>query len=107
MKVEVLYVAGCPSHPAAVQLVRDALMAEGIVADVHEVLVSNDRKANELKFFGSPTIRINGQDVDEASRVPRNFGLSCRLYRDSKQIGLPSSELVQKAIVQAQLRRKS
>jgi hypothetical protein len=39
MKVEVLYVAECPSHPAAVELVRDILAAEGVEAKIHEVLV--------------------------------------------------------------------
>lgn len=107
MKVEVLYVAGCPSHPAAVRLVRDVLTAEGIIADVDEVLVSDDRMANELRFIGSPTIRINGRDVDEISRVPRNFSLCCRMYPGSMQIGLPSSELVQRAIVEARLKVKS
>lgn len=104
MKVEVLYVAGCPSHPAAVRLVRDLLTAEGIIADVDEVLVSDDRMANELRFIGSPTIRINGRDVDEISRVQRNFSLCCRMYPGSQQIGLPSSELVQRAIVEARLK---
>jgi hypothetical protein len=33
MKVEVLYVAECPSHPAAVKLVRNVLAAEGITAN--------------------------------------------------------------------------
>lgn len=38
MKVEVLYVAECPSHPAAVKLVRDVLNSEGVLAEVREVL---------------------------------------------------------------------
>lgn len=105
MKVEVLYVAGCPSHPAAVRLVKETLTAEGIVADVQEVLVTDDSMANELRFFGSPTIRIDGRDVDEISRAPRNFCLSCRLYPDSKQVGLPRPELVQRAIFEARQRR--
>jgi DNA-binding transcriptional MerR regulator len=33
VKVEVLYVAECPSHPAAVKLVKEALAAEGVAAD--------------------------------------------------------------------------
>ena len=39
MKVEILYVAECPSHPAAVKLVRDVLNSEGVVAEVREMLV--------------------------------------------------------------------
>ena len=60
MKVEVLYVAECPSHPAAVKLVKEVLAAEGVAADVHEVLVRDEGMADQLRFCGSPTIRING-----------------------------------------------
>jgi hypothetical protein len=63
VKVEVLYVAECPSHPAAVKLVRNALGAQRVAADMHEVLVADEKMANELGFYGSPTIRINGRDV--------------------------------------------
>ena len=43
MKVEVLYVAECPSHPAAVKLVKEVLAAEGIAAEIQEVLVRGRR----------------------------------------------------------------
>lgn len=102
MRVEVLYVAECPSHSAAVELVKGVLAAQGVVASVHEVLVSDERMASELRFPGSPTIRINGRDVAGASHEPQSFGLSCRLYRESKQIGLPAADLVRRAVLEAQ-----
>jgi len=52
VKVEVLYVAECPSHPAAVRLVKDALAAEGVAAEIHEVLVRDEEMASELRFTG-------------------------------------------------------
>ena len=101
MKVEVLYVSECPSHPAAVKLVRDVLAAEGITVEVYEVLVRDERMARELKFLGSPTIRIDGRDVAEESQAARNFALSCRLYPGSKCIGLPPAEIVYRAVLEA------
>lgn len=101
MKVEVLYVAECPSHPEAVKLLRGILAAEGIAAEIHEVLVRDQRMANELRFLGSPTIRINGQDVDGESQRPQSFALSCRLYAGSKHVGLPPAELIHRAVVEA------
>ncbi len=100
MKVEVLYVAECPSHPAAVKLVRDVLAAEGITATIHEVLVSDEQAAGKLKFLGSPTIRINGRDVMGDEKTER-FALSCRLYSGSTQVGLPPAELVHRAVIEA------
>lgn len=101
MKVEVLYVSDCPSHPAAVKLVRDVLAAQGVATDIHEVLVRDERMASELKFPGSPTIRINGKDVAGQSQTTKNFSLRCRLYPGSKQIGLPPAEIVHRAVVEA------
>lgn len=101
MKIEVLYVAECPSHPAAVKLVKDVLAAQGVAADVHEVLVTDERVAGELRFCGSPTIRINGRDVAGESPKAHTFALSCRLYSGSKQIGLPPAEMIRCAVVEA------
>jgi hypothetical protein len=101
VKVEVLYVAACPYHPKAVRLVREVLAAEGLDTDVYEVLVADERMAGELRFLGSPSIRINGQDVDRESQSPQSFGLSCRLYAGSKVVGLPPAEVIHQAVVEA------
>ena len=101
MKVEVLYVAECPSHPAAVKLVRDVLNSEGVVTEVCEVLVRDDSMATDLAFSGSPTIRINGRDIAGESPHAKAVGLSCRLYPDSVEIGLPPIEMVRRAVVEA------
>lgn len=71
MKVEVLYVSECPSHRAAVKLVKDVLAAEGITTNVDEVLVRDEEMASDLKFLGSPTIRINGKRSREKRRLHR------------------------------------
>lgn len=101
MKVEVLYVPECPSQPAAIKLVREVLAAQGVATDIEEVLVRDEGMASELKFPGSPTIRINGKDVAGESPAAKNFGLCCRLYRGSKQAGLPPAELVHRAVQKA------
>lgn len=105
MRVEVLYVADCPSHPAAVELVKSILLAEGLDSPVHEVLVQDERMAQELRFRGSPTIRINGYDVGDADDgVPtatEKFAFSCRLYPGSQRAGLPSADLIQRAVAEA------
>ena len=101
VKIDVLYVADCPTHPAAVKLIKQVLAAEGVEAEIHEVLVRDDGMANELGFCGSPTIRIDGRDVAGESQDARSFALSCRLYPGSKQIGLPPVEMVHRAVLKA------
>ena len=107
MRVEVLYVAECPSHPAAVRLVKDVLVAEGVAADIQEVLVRDEGMARELKFAGSPTIRVNGRDVAGETESAKDFALSCRLYPGSKQAGLPPAEMVHRAVVEAGKRERA
>jgi hypothetical protein len=101
VKIEVLYVAECPSHPAAVRMVKDVLAVEGVVTEVQEVLVRDEGMASELRFLGSPTIRVNGRDVAGETRNAQSFALSCRLYPGSKQVGLPPIEMVRRAVVEA------
>jgi hypothetical protein len=101
VKVEVLYVAECPSHPAAVKLVKEVLAAEGVAAEIQEVLVRDEGMADELGFCGSPTIRINGRDVAGESQKGQSFALSCRLYPGSKAVGLPPAELIHRAVLAA------
>jgi hypothetical protein len=101
MKIEVLYVAECPSHPAAVKLVRDILAAEGVAADIREVLVRDHGMASELGFAGSPTIRVNGRDIAGESEGSKNFALSCRLYSESREVGLPLEEMIHRAVRKA------
>lgn len=104
MKIEVLYVAECPSHPAAVRLVRDVLATQGLAADIQEVLVTDEGMAKQFKFPGSPTIRINGRDVAGELSESQAFALSCRLYPSTQPSGLPPVEMVRRAVVEAGLR---
>lgn len=97
-----LYVAKCPSHPAAVQLVKDVLTAQGISAEICEVLVTHTEMASELKFCASPTIRINGRDVVTEPQRERSFAMSCRFHADSNYAGLPPAEMVRRAVIDAQ-----
>jgi hypothetical protein len=101
VKIEVLYAAECSSHPAAVRLIKDVLAAEGVATEVHEVLVRDEGMASELRFLGSPTIRINGRDVAEEAEKVKSFALSCRLYPGSEQVGLPPAEMIHRAVIEA------
>jgi hypothetical protein len=77
--IEVLYFDGCPNHERAVALVRQALAAEQIVAPIQMIRIATHAEAMRYGFYGSPTIRINGEDIAPvpAGAVP---GLACRVY---------------------------
>jgi hypothetical protein len=83
MKVELLYIDGCPSKDVAERMISDMVGELGISEGTSVVLtiVRTYAEAEALKFPGSPTIRVNDIDIEpEAGRL-NEFGLSCRLYK--------------------------
>lgn len=102
MRIEVLYFDGCPNHSSAVDRIRDLLKEEGIAAEISEVKISDEKTAQAIGFLGSPSIRINGLDVEAAVQSSKDFGMMCRTYFEGgKQVGLPSRESIRAAIREA------
>jgi hypothetical protein len=95
MNIELLYVANCPNHVVALERLRATLSEENLQTPVNEVLVSDAATAQSLKFPGSPTIRINGHDVEPHTGQTTSFGLMCRLYSDGS--GVPSQQSLRAA----------
>jgi hypothetical protein len=101
MKIEILWVQGCPNAAPALRRLRDVLAAEGLRAEIQEMVVSDAATASRLQFPGSPTLRVNGRDVEEGYRADSGTGLACRLYDGSE--GLPSWEAIRRALLAAVL----
>lgn len=80
-RIEVLYVDGCPHVDSAVGRARAAIEAAGVTATVVLVRVPNEHEARRLRFVGSPTVRVEGDDVEPAMVPCSDFGMQCRLYR--------------------------
>jgi hypothetical protein len=99
MQVELLFWAGCPSHPQALADLRAALTEAGLDPDsviVREILT--ETAAREERFVGSPTIRLDGVDLEPPGDEPS--GLSCRVYRrrDGRVSPTPDPENLREAI---------
>jgi hypothetical protein len=97
MKIEVLYFEGCPNYLPAVDRLRTVLAREGLRAELIEIEVKDDSAAKALKFFGSPTIRVNGIDIEASSRRVSESGFACRCYPG----GLPSEKMIRAAVREA------
>jgi hypothetical protein len=98
MKIELLHVANCPNHFVALERLRAILSAESLQRSIKEILVSDAATAKSLRFPGSPTIRIDGHDLEPQSESA-SFGLMCRLYTDGS--GAPSQQSLRAAIEKA------
>lgn len=95
MRVEVLFFEGCPNHKPAVELARAVSRDLGVSGEVDEVEVKTPEDAKRLRFLGSPSIRVDGLDVEPQARGRTDFGFCCRTYGGK---GLPSREVVEAAM---------
>jgi len=101
MKVEVLYFGGCPTYLEAERTVREVLAEESVEADVELVAVDTDEEARKLRFPGSPTIRVDGEDIFP---VPEweDWRLGCRVYATPEgRKGCRAPEMVPAAVFSA------
>lgn len=87
MKIEPLCFDGCPDYEAFVPRLAELLAPSGADADV-ELRAVETPAAEREGFLGSPTVRVDGQDVDCGVSAP-DFGLKCRL--DETPGGLPGA----------------
>ena len=99
MKVEIFYFSGCPNYEAAAARVREVLRQERTDADIVEIEITDGIAAQAAGFLGSPTIRVDGQDVELGARMAATFGLTCRTYvAAGKRCGVPPREWIQAAV---------
>lgn len=102
MKIELLYFAGCPTYLGAESLIAEVLQAHGVPAEIELREIKTAEDALQLRFLGSPTIRVEGVDIDPGARSSNEFGLRCRVYRDgSRFVGVPPRELMERALKEA------
>jgi hypothetical protein len=69
MKIEVLYSPGCPNYLPAVERIRRVLSSESLQEEIRSIAVRTDAAARELMFSSSPTVRVNGEDVESIRQM--------------------------------------
>jgi hypothetical protein len=99
VKVELYFWEGCPSHPEALKLLTQVLAERGLDPSVELREIRSHADAVEHAFPGSPTIRIDGRDVDDEGAM-RPPALTCRVYRlpDGRPSPVPSREQLEEAL---------
>ena len=78
--VEVLFFPGCPNHEPTVQLAREVATSVGVSAEILEVEIESADQAEALRFLGSPSVRINGRDIEPGADGRSDFAYGCRVY---------------------------
>ncbi len=119
MKIEFLYILDCPWCVKTKELLRKSLEELGIKTNIREILIDSDEKARKYNFVGSPTIRIDGKDIQEEVNkgrclpceelarnseettefIKRECGCGCRIYFfRGKQYPYPPKAMIKEAI---------
>lgn len=95
MKVQVLFFEGCPNHQPTVRLAREVVAELGLDAQVEEVEVRTSEDVKRLRFLGSPTVLVDGIDIEPSARGRTDFGFCCRTFNGS---GMPPRAILADAI---------
>ena len=119
IKIQVLYILDCPWCVKTKELIRENLKELKAKADIEEILIDSDKKARKYNFAGSPTVRINGKDIQKeisksrclpceeiveyAKRatefVKQECNCGCRTYfYKGKQYPYPPKEMIKESI---------
>jgi hypothetical protein len=95
-RVEILYFEDCPNHIAARALVERIAAELQVETGMRVIEVGDPDAAGGLRFLGSPTIRIDGQDVEPGADQRDDFAFGCRVYRGAS--GQPEEAWIREAL---------
>jgi hypothetical protein len=98
VRVSFLYYEECPSHELALERLREVMAEEGVAGEVEVIKVETEEQARGWRFVGSPTLRVDGQDIDPPTDP--HYALTCRAYRleDGRISPLPSKDMIRRAL---------
>jgi hypothetical protein len=73
-----------------------------IAANIDLRRIDDDDAARRERFLGSPTVRVDGHDVEPGAEHRTDFGMTCRIYQTANgQSGQPDEEWIRAALARA------
>jgi len=95
--VEILYTDNCPFWKETLKLITEVIDDLKTEAMVKKVKISGEDEAKRLRLPGSPTVRINGVDIDPAVKETVGY-IGCRIYMYKGEIyEFPPKEMIESA----------
>ena len=102
VRIEILAREDCPSRGMAIAVVERVVEETGVPAHVEVVVMTSEADARERRFLGSPTVRVEGRDVDQRLNGRREYTLADRIYRTDRGLaGWPDAAWVREALLLA------
>jgi len=98
-KIGIFFIEGCPGVLPAAKHIKEVIAEESIDAEISLILIETPEDARQLHFTGSPTVRINGIDIETNIKDIKDYALRSRLYTiDGKNSDYPSKDMIRAAI---------
>ena len=98
LTIEILYLPDCQNYLPALRNLREAMHEDHVAAPITHIAVCDQAMAERVGFLGSPTIRVNGNDIEPAARSARDVGMCCRRYGTT---GVPPVAMIRQALREA------
>lgn len=98
MKIRLLYFDGCPSWQSGLENLQAALKAENMQAEIELLEIKDDAQAAQLRFLGSPSFQVEGEDLWPEAR--ERYALSCRVYATPEGMrGAPTVAMLRQKLI--------
>ena len=95
--VEILYTDECPFWKEVLKIVEQLIHDSKTQPTVRKIKIQSLEEAKLLKFPGSPTIRVNGVDIDPSAKTVEGY-IGCRIYRyEGRIFEYPPKEMIESA----------
>ena len=102
VRIEILARKDCPSRGMAISVVEKVVAETGVPAEIEVVDMISEAHAQEYLLPGSPTVRVEGRDVDRHQNGPIEFTIDDRVYRTDRGLaGWPDERWVREALLLA------
>ena len=101
--VEILYFEDCPNHTDALALVERVAAELRLKPEIRLCEINHAVTAERARFLGSPTIRVDGRDVEPGADERSDYVLACRIYRTEQGVqGRPDERWLREALTATQ-----
>ncbi len=99
VNIGVFFIEGCPSVSSITDNIKEIIAEDGIDADISLFLLETPEDARRLHFIGSPSVRINGMDIESNMQNNKDYGLRSRhYYINGKESDYPAKSMIRAAI---------
>jgi hypothetical protein len=102
VRIEILAREDCDSRGMAIAVVERVVVEVGVPVQIRVVEMNTESEAFEQRVLGSPTVRVEGRDVDPAANGDTAFTFADRVYRTDRGLaGWPDERWIREALLLA------